>query len=163
MDTLETELEAYKSVRLRRAGMPQSHSTTVSMAPVTMTTPEGGNTPVYQRRSYVENKRWSTDSSASTGYLGALREVGHQVGGPFVWQMPFTLKCIGTFRYEWSNSSQCCFTNYRSTPEATKVRYGPWPHMVIDCSVAVAMGPSRCGTLLISGGVVSPPSPHTKQ
>ena len=47
------------------------------------------------RQSINENnhKRWSTESTTS---MNSLLD-GHK-GGPFHWQMPFTVKCIGTFR-----------------------------------------------------------------
>ena len=78
MDKLETELEAFKSVRLR----PSTRHHT------------GDTTPRYNRRTSANGtKRWSSESITSVTSL--TPETNR---GPFVWQMPFTVKCIGTFR-----------------------------------------------------------------
>ena len=76
-------MEAYKSVRPRNSTRRNNNNVD-----------RGGGeaTPRYSRREKQENaKRWSTESMSST-YLESPR-------GPFQWQMPFTVKCIGTFRY----------------------------------------------------------------
>jgi len=82
MDKLEAELEVVKSARVQRTGSSRQR---------------GEVTPRYGRRDRMTNndhKRWSTESSASmTSY-----HEGHKSNGPFRWQMPFTVKCIGTFR-----------------------------------------------------------------
>lgn len=80
MDRMETELEAFKSVRLR------GHSSSTRL---------GDPTHRYTRPSAAanEHKRWSTDSSSSLAYTPAE---AHR--RPFIWQMPFTVKCIGTFK-----------------------------------------------------------------
>ena len=82
MDKLESELEGVKSLRVQRSGSNLQR---------------GEVTPRYSRRDKHTNndhKRWSTESSASmTSY-----QEGHKTNGPFRWQMPFTVKCIGTFR-----------------------------------------------------------------
>ena len=83
MDKLETELENYKSVRLRH---------TTSRRP----SERGEATPIYSRRngqSTNDNRRWSSESMSSLVSSAFDRQ-----RGPFVWQMPFTVKCIGTFR-----------------------------------------------------------------
>ena len=81
MDKLESDLEGYKSARLRHSNSRHNKDL-------------GELTPKYNRRerpSINEAKRWSTESMAS------LYSEPHR--GPFQWQMPFTVKCIGTFRY----------------------------------------------------------------
>lgn len=79
MDRLETELEAFKSVRLRPS---TRHHTT------------GDTTPRYNRRTSANGtKRWSSESITS---ITSLTPETNR--GPFIWQMPFTVKCIGTFR-----------------------------------------------------------------
>ena len=86
MDKFETDLEGVKSVRVQRAGSNLQR---------------GEGTPRYSRRErHTHNdgnhKRWSTESSASmASYHYGM--AGHR-SGPFQWQMPFTVKCIGTFR-----------------------------------------------------------------
>ena len=52
-------------------------------------------------RSYAEQyKRYSTESVASVHSVASSHAtVSESKHRPFVWQMPFTLKCIGTFRY----------------------------------------------------------------
>ena len=113
MEKVETDIDAFKSVRLRRhSTMPVTTATLSNSSPTTITN-EGNTTPNFHRRytiiiqslihlfnellirSYSEMKRWSSDSATSLTSLAAVPEV-HR--GPFVWQMPFTLKCIGTFR-----------------------------------------------------------------
>ena len=44
----------------------------------------------------TDSRRWSNDSLSSATSLTVLPEA---LRSTFVWQMPFTLKCIGTFRY----------------------------------------------------------------
>ena len=85
MDKLEAELEGYKSVRLRQSAGARRLSE------------RGEITPHYSRKYHGnEGKRWSIDSMGSTAStsLEAARQ-----RTAFVWQMPFTVKCIGTFRY----------------------------------------------------------------
>ncbi len=83
MDKLETDMEAYKSLRPRNSSRRNNNN---------MDHGGGEATPRYNRREKQENmKRWSTESMSSM-YLESPR-------GPFQWQMPFTVKCIGTFRY----------------------------------------------------------------
>jgi E3 ubiquitin-protein ligase TRAF7 len=56
----------------------------------------GGGTPVIRERTNRE-KRWSMDSL--TSLTSATHEGAHNNHQkPFVWQMPFTVKCIGTFK-----------------------------------------------------------------
>lgn len=62
-------------------------------------TPHGGRygnnssgTPVIRERSTRE-KRWSMESATS---LASTHD--YSQNKPFVWQMPFTVKCIGTFK-----------------------------------------------------------------
>ena len=76
MDKLETDLESYKAIRLHsssRRNMDRSDAT-----------------PRYNRKSTSDVKRWSSESVTS------FQLDPHR--GPFHWQMPFTVKCIGTFR-----------------------------------------------------------------
>ena len=42
----------------------------------------------------VDQRRWSGESVGSVA--SSIFENHHR--GPFIWQMPFTVKCIGTFR-----------------------------------------------------------------
>ncbi|XP_003383841.1 PREDICTED: E3 ubiquitin-protein ligase TRAF7-like [Amphimedon queenslandica] len=135
MDKLEAEMESFKSVKLRQyrtgsmsgasnsiAGAPgqystQSHSpaplTTATHHPFQSNTGDGNVTPVYPRRTMVDPRRWSSDSYSSVTSLTVLPEAER---GPFVWRMPFTLKCIGTFRGHkgtiWSlvTSGDCLFS-----------------------------------------------------
>lgn len=86
MDRLEAELDSVKSVRLR-------HSTNRVPAD------RGDITPRYGRKDRqtsagVDQRRWSGDSVSSVA--SSIFENHHR--GPFIWQMPFTVKCIGTFR-----------------------------------------------------------------
>ena len=54
-----------------------------------------GGTPVIRERTNRE-KRWSIESTTS---LASTHDNMHTNNHkPFVWQMPFTVKCIGTFR-----------------------------------------------------------------
>lgn len=61
-------------------------------------TPHGGRygnssgTPIIRERSNRE-KRWSVESTTS---LTSTHD--YSQNKPFVWQMPFTVKCIGTFK-----------------------------------------------------------------
>ena len=61
-------------------------------------TPHGGRygnssgTPIIRERSNRE-KRWSVESTTS---LTSTHD--YTQNKPFVWQMPFTVKCIGTFK-----------------------------------------------------------------
>ena len=59
-------------------------------------TPPTNLMPRYLSRSYADPRRWSIESTSSLTSLPPLPEAQR---GAFVWQMPFTLKCIGTFRY----------------------------------------------------------------
>jgi E3 ubiquitin-protein ligase TRAF7 len=52
-------------------------------------TNSSAGTPVIRERS-TRDKRWSIESATSL--------VSNHDNKPFVWQMPFTVKCIGTFR-----------------------------------------------------------------
>jgi E3 ubiquitin-protein ligase TRAF7 len=90
MEKLEAEMEAFKSVRLRRNSSTVAPLTSSSHHPI-----EGSTTPVYQRKYSNDTRRWSNDSYSSVTSLTVVPEV-HR--GPFVWQMPFTVKCVGTFR-----------------------------------------------------------------
>ena len=94
MDKLEAELEGYKSVRLRQGTSARRLSE------------RGEITPHYSRKYHGnEGKRWSVDSIGSTAStsLDAARQ-----RTAFVWQMPFTVKCIGTFRYYVCVSVSVC-------------------------------------------------------
>ena len=58
----------------------------------------GGGTPVIRERTNRE-KRWSMESFASLA--SATHDGGHLYSNHhrlFQWQMPFTVKCIGTFK-----------------------------------------------------------------
>jgi len=79
MDKLETDLEASKSVRLL---VPTRHHERAT----------GDPSPHYSHRTN-DTKRWSSDSITS---VASYTTETHQ--GPFIWQMPFTVKCIGTFK-----------------------------------------------------------------
>ena len=86
MERLEAEHESAKSLRLR-------HST--NRKP----TDRGDITPRYGRKDHqtsvsVDQRRWSGESVSSVA--SSIFENHHKV--PFIWQMPFTVKCIGTFR-----------------------------------------------------------------
>ena len=88
MDRLETELENIKSVRLR-------HSSSTRQ----LQADRGDITPRYSRRDRqmstgVDHRRWSGESASSVA--SSIFENHHRT--PFIWQMPFTVKCIGTFR-----------------------------------------------------------------
>lgn len=92
MDRLEAELESVKSLRLR-------HSTH------RMPADRGDVTPRYGRKDRqtsmgVDQRRWSGESVNSVA--SSIFENHHKV--PFIWQMPFTVKCIGTFRWAWETS-----------------------------------------------------------
>jgi len=90
MDKLETDLEAFKSVRLRVSTRHHERAT-------------GDPSPRYSRRTN-DTKRWSSDSITS---VASYTTETHR--GPFIWQMPFTVKCIGTFKWVplWG-SGGCC-------------------------------------------------------
>ena len=80
MDKMETELEMVKSVRLRH----QTSRQPAANGP--------DSTPHFNYRINVrDSKRWSIESSCS---MAAISE-----HGPFQWQMPFIIKCLGTFRW----------------------------------------------------------------
>ena len=57
----------------------------------------GGGTPVIRERTN-RDKRWSMESVTSLTY--ATHDGGHNNSYQrlFLWQMPFTVKCIGTFK-----------------------------------------------------------------
>lgn len=83
MDRLEAELEVFRSVRLRH---PSNQDRVTSEI-----------TPISNRRagrSETRHKRWSVDSVGSAA--SASWDVSSKAN--FVWEMPFTVKCIGTFK-----------------------------------------------------------------
>ena len=86
VDKLEAELSSYSSLRMRQSSRPMKHV-------------ESERTPQYQRKSSaaaVDMKRLSTDS------ISSVTSVNHTLSDtPFPWHMPFTVKCVGTFRYAW--------------------------------------------------------------
>ena len=62
--------------------------------------PDPGNTPVRRRRDSRRSnggQRWSKESGSSSTALPPVTE-SRRTGMDVTWQMPFTLKCIGTFR-----------------------------------------------------------------
>ena len=82
VDKLEAELSSYSSVRTRQSSRQIKHV-------------ESERTPQYQRKatSAVDIKRLSTDS------ISSITSVNHTLSDtPFPWHMPFTVKCVGTFR-----------------------------------------------------------------
>ncbi len=83
MDKLEAEVNAYKNVRVRNASTSRITS---DITPLTgRKTGLGG----------AKEKRWSMDSMGSTASMSL--DVTKRTD--FVWEMPFTVKCIGTFKY----------------------------------------------------------------
>ena len=64
----------------------------------TYTGTSSGGTPVIRERTNRE-KRWSMESV--TSLASTTHDGGAHLGNnhkPFNWQMPFTVKCIGTFK-----------------------------------------------------------------
>lgn len=61
-------------------------------------TGRGEGTPVIREKN-ARDKRWSVDSVSSV--MSLSQDVHHK---PFIWQMPFTVKCIGTFKLVLSPS-----------------------------------------------------------
>ena len=94
---------------------------------------------------------------ASITSLSVLPEV-HR--GPFVWQMPFTLKCIGTFRLVYLFPSCLGFPSLANDKhpldtEVTREPFGRWSPMETGSTAVVAMERLRSGILLMSEEVAS--------
>lgn len=108
----------------------------------------GGGTPVIRERANRE-KRWSMESI--TSLASATHEGGHLGNNhhkPFLWQMPFTVKCIGTFKLviiRKPSRQRLSLTLFLS-PEVIKEPSGHCWLTPTGCSAAVVTVPSRCGT-----------------
>ncbi len=83
MDKLEADLDSYKSVRIRHGSVSK---VTSDITPLTGRRAGRGG---------AKDKRWSTDSLGSVPSLSFYPSRKTN----FVWEMPFTVKCIGTFKY----------------------------------------------------------------
>eukprot|EP00731_Ephydatia_muelleri_P036540 Em0274g5a len=85
VDKLEAELSSYSTLRMRQSSRQMKHV-------------ESDRTPQYQRKSSatVDMKRLSTDSITSVTSVPSLNHTLSDT--PFPWHMPFTMKCVGTFR-----------------------------------------------------------------
>ncbi len=82
MDKLEADLDSFKNVRTRQSSL--------SRMPPDITPLTGRKTG----RGGAKDKRWSMDS------LGSIPSLSFDPSkkSSFVWEMPFTVKCIGTFK-----------------------------------------------------------------
>ena len=89
LDKLE---ESLASVSLRSDKLEESVRSWPPLARYGSSSGRGDGTPVIREKSARE-KRWSTDSLASL--VSQAHDNNHH--RPFIWQMPFTVKCIGTF------------------------------------------------------------------
>ena len=90
LDKLE---ESLASVSLRSDKLEESVRSWPPLARYGSSSGRGDGTPVIREKSARE-KRWSTDSLASL--VSQAHDNNHH--RPFIWQMPFTVKCIGTFK-----------------------------------------------------------------